>query len=178
MLLFITNSPFRKNPLLCTLTYMTERNNSPFCESARPFSLHGVLFVIGNHFHTLANLTERESNSFSIAYKCSFWLHGILFVKRSSTSVLWLTQKDRNQTPFHWKTPFRGLDSPFREKESFSRKGLLFAIQTQRCVGRLYGPRPQFLRRLKNIWYLDKSEGIVNYFNQSFERNWTNLIWD
>ena len=74
---------FRKNPLLCTLTYVTERNNSPFCESARPFSLHGVLFVIGSHFHTLANVTERESNSFSIAYKCSFSLHGILFVKRS-----------------------------------------------------------------------------------------------
>ena len=88
MLLFITNSPFRKNPLLCILTYVTERNNSPFCESARPFSLHGVLFVIGSHFHTLANVTERESNSFSIAYKCSFSLHGILFVKRSPISVL------------------------------------------------------------------------------------------
>ena len=30
---------------------------------------------------------------------------------------------------------------------------------------------PQFLKWLKNVGYLDKSQAIVNYFYQSFERN-------
>ena len=130
MLLFITNNPFRKNPLLCTLTYVTERNNSPFCESTCPFSLHGVLFVIGSHFHTLANVTERESNSFSIAYKCSF-----SFRKKKPHLRTLTNMKGQKPNSFSLKKdPFRSLDSPFREKESFSRKGLLFAIQTQRKI--------------------------------------------
>ena len=107
---------------------MTERNNSPFCESTCPFSLHGVLFVIGSLFHTLANVTERESNSFSIACKCSF-----SFRKKKPHFRTLTNMKGQKPNSFSLKkTPFRSLDSPFREKESFSRKGLLFAIQTQR----------------------------------------------